>query len=441
MNFLEKYEPKIVDDLIGYKTQIKQLEDILNLTPYKTIFVLGSNGCGKSTFVKMVLNALNFNIKFYNTVVNNNEKLIDEMINLNHNNILDMLNSKKTIKKHALVIDNFDHINLTNEKNLIENIISFNLEKKKFPLILISNINNIKIINEMFLEKAILIKLAIPNKIELTNFIDKIALSENKHIFDKDIYNIIINFSQNDLRRLLFTLQDIFNNSGEEIKKNDILELLKISEKKNIELGLFESYKETLTKSNSLTTILSLYNTDKVLLPLTFHENYIKDIFAQNLTITEINHLLAEISILISKGDIIETDIYTDQNWQLQDTHCFFSIYKPIYLLNKKHEYNSTNQIKYNISFSTELNKTSLKNINRKNLNNLNPYLKYNLVNILDLSFIINALLNDNRFDDVKKLLSEYCDDYLKLIEILTKIDKCNPNIFVLNTKIKKLLM
>jgi replication-associated recombination protein RarA len=216
MNFLEKYEPKIVDDLIGYKVQIKQFEDILNLTPYKTIFVLGSNGCGKSTFVKILLNSLNFNIKFYNTVVSSNEKLIDEMINLNHNNILDMLNSKKTIKKHALVIDNFDHINLTNEKNLIENIISFNLEKKKFPLILISNINNIKSINEIFLEKALIIKLTIPSKIELTNFIDKIVLSENKYITDKEIYNIIINFSQNDLRRLLFTLQDIINNSDKE---------------------------------------------------------------------------------------------------------------------------------------------------------------------------------------------------------------------------------
>jgi len=441
MNFLEKYEPKIIDDLIGYKDQIKKIKDILTKTPYKTIFVLGQNGCGKSILIKMILQTLNFNIKFYDTVTNNNEKLINEMVNLNHNNILDIINNRQTTKKYALIIDNYEHINLTNEKNLIESIISYNLEKEKFPLILISNINYVKSINENFLSKAIQIKVTIPTKFELIRFIDRIVTSENKKINDKEIYNIIINFSQNDIRRLLFILQDVVNNTTElEISKINTLELLNKSEKKYIELGLFDSYKESLCQSKSLNTILSLYNTDKVLLPLTFHENYIKDIFSKDLDNKNINKLLANISSLISKGDIIETDIYTDQNWQLQDTHCFFSIYKPVYFLSQQNNYTYNTDIKYNISFSTELNKTSLKNINRKNFNNLNPYLKSNLINILDLGFIINNLLLDNRYTEVKNLLCNYSDDYLKLIEILTKIDKCNPNICVLNTKIKKLL-
>ena len=45
---------------------------------------------------------------------------------------------------------------------------------------------------------------------------------------------------------------------------------------------------------------------------------------------------LIEISNSISIGDNIETSIYTDQNWYLQNIHGFFTCINTSYYINKK---------------------------------------------------------------------------------------------------------
>ena len=64
-----------------------------------------------------------------------------------------------------------------------------------------------------------------------------------------------------------------------------------------------------------------------------------------------------------SFGDNVETSIYTDQNWYLQEIHGFFTCVKPSKLCNE-FNYNILGNL---INFSSDLNKTSLKNINKKN--------------------------------------------------------------------------
>ena len=58
----------------------------------------------------------------------------------------------------------------------------------------------------------------------------------------------------------------------------------------------------------------------------------------------------------ISRGDVIETNIYTDQNWYLQDIHGFITCAETSYHINK---YNKIKKkLYYNLSFSSDLNKT-----------------------------------------------------------------------------------
>ena len=72
---------------------------------------------------------------------------------------------------------------------------------------------------------------------------------------------------------------------------------------------------------------------------------------------------IVKISDSISRGDNIETSIYTDQNWYLQNIHGFYSCLNTSYWINK---FNDKDIDQGSIKFSSDLNKTSLKNINKK---------------------------------------------------------------------------
>lgn len=440
MNLISKYEPKDIKNLIGHKDQIKKIQEIYKKNPFKTIVIIGPNGCGKSATIKLVLQDLNFKIKFYDTVTYNNENLIQEMVNLNHNNIKYILKNETSFQKTALIIDNLDHISLSNERNVIDKIIEYNLTKKKFPLVLIINNLNSKSL-DTYSDDLIRLHFNFVSKSELTKYLEYILKNEEIKVTDKYISNTIIDFCQKDIRRLLFILQDIIN-SGQikEINKHIIDEYISKSQKKNIDMNLFESLKEILIAHTNISKTLSIYNTDKVLLPLTLHENYLKEIFTNSNCLNEKMIIAKKVSSLISKGDVIESDIYNDQNWDLQQTHFFFSICMPIFVMNKQKKYTTGDDIKYNISFSSELNKTSLKNINRKNIFNLNIFFNSSVCDILDKSFILNELLQQSRYDDINNLINDYTEDKIKLLEILIKIDKCNKEPVVLTTKIKKSL-
>jgi len=372
MNLIDKYEPKDIKNLVGHKDQIKKIQDILRKDPYKTIVIIGPNGCGKSATIKLILNDFDIKIKMYDTVTNNNDNLVHEMVNLNHNNIKYLLNNERSFQKTALIIDNFDHISLSSEKNVIDNIIEYNLKNKKFPLILIINNLNIKCLDS-YPDSLIKIQFGLISKIDFLKYLEFIVKNEEIKITDKHIFNLLLEFCQRDIRRMLFILQDIINSqNSKELNKQIVEQYITKSQKKNVDMNLFDSLKEIFVSHTNIPRMLSIYNTDKVLLPLTLHENYLKEIFNNSyVSDSGIIPMTSQISDFISMGDIIETNIYNDQNWDLQQTHFFYSICMPILLLNEN-RVKKSDEIKYTVSFSSELNKTSLKNINRKNINNLN---------------------------------------------------------------------
>jgi hypothetical protein len=221
---------------------------------------------------------------------------------------------------------------------------------------------------------------------------------------------------------------------------------IKKSEKKNIDCDLFDAVRHIFYNYKSIEQNKKYYNNEKVLLPLILHENYYKDIFNRlNTNIIgkeNIEELIMKISDSISNGDLIETNIYSEQNWHLQNMHNFASCIVPCQLLNSTGHYNCLNDLKYKMSFSTELNKTSLKNINRKNITNINMALSDNLDDYLNMGKIINHLINKQNYKELHKLY-EYFQTInpvfaAKLIEILVKIDKTNTKYNNLTTKIKK---
>ena len=103
---------------------------------------------------------------------------------------------------------------------------------------------------------------------------------------------------------------------------------------KVFDIGLYVAAKNLLDNYININECLQLYETEKVLLPLTIYENYHRKIFKQKLSPDNILHVMNNITNSISIGDVIETNIYSDQNWFLQNIHGFYTCADSSYTIN-----------------------------------------------------------------------------------------------------------
>ena len=204
-------------------------------------------------------------------------------------------------------------------------------------------------------------------------------------ILKEEVYERLINFSQFDIRRLINIMEELsyhFTSKTIDCKKFD--NFVKKSREKDEDIGLFKATFKLFNDYNNYENIFKMYESEKVLLPLSIHQNYKKKVLNGNKTWDDKLYQIVKISDSISRGDNIETSIYTDQNWYLQNIHGFYSCLNTSYWINK---FNDKDIDQASIKFSSDLNKTSLKNINRKNITNLLkliPYKSHNEILILN---------------------------------------------------------
>lgn len=430
-HWIDKYYPKSLDSVIGNKDQINELREwVINFgdTKSSTIIISGNQGLGKTIIVKMILDSFDYitqiiipsDIKEHRLYNDSNDYYI-----FNKSIFSKVLDNKK--KKISLVFDDTENITLPNEKKYILELYKKNNKIKSFPLIFICNKNHSKLLYNLKKEcKEIIFNY--PSDEELSNFILDIYNYENIMLEKEnknEIIKKIIDYSQHDIRKLINILQELTYHTSDNntLKLNNINNYFLYTSKKNIDIGLFESTHFILNKYNNFNIVNKLYQTEKVLLPLMIHENYIKKVLKnQTNTVKQSIDYLYKISESISQSDNIETSIYTDQNWYLQTMHGFYSCVNTSYWINKS---NPTQSIFSDIRFSTDLNKTSLKNINRKNINNLSKIISSkNLDDILILNKICNYVENNkNNKYDLYTLFKNY-DINIKDIILCLKIDK-----------------
>ena len=452
--WINKYAPTNILDIIGNKNQINILTEWLtninnNNNKNYSMIISGNQGLGKTNTVELILKNFNYIIK----IIKPNE-IKDHRIYEEINDYYDFKNSiyaklafnNNKNKKIAIIFDETENITLSSEKKYIMDIYKKNNKLKAFPLIFISNNHHSKLLYDLKKECSELIFIN-PTNEELKDYIttiynkESIILENYTTMIDK-----IIDFAQYDFRRLINILQElVYHTSNNVLTENILDEYILTSKKKNIDIGLFKSTKTLFNKYLNYNDIMRLYQIEKVLLPLMVHENYIKKIVLNNnKSIKSIINDLFKISISLSKGDNIETSIYTDQNWYLQSIHGFFSCIEPSYLLNN----NNQNKIKLDdIKFSGDLNKSSLKNINKKNITNLSKIINNkNITEILMLNKISNYLITHNKEDILISILKNYNSSLnIKDIELCLKIDKTSvfTNLVLKDKKriIKKLII
>jgi hypothetical protein len=429
--WINKYKPLTLNKIIGNVDQIKNIKEwITNLNNNKSqgIIISGNQGLGKTLTIKLLLNELNFIPRIINPNEIKDHRILDDFND--YYNFVNSVYSKikfndNKSNKIALIFDETENITLTSEKKYIMDIFKNNNKMKSFPLIFISNNQHSKLLNDLKKScKEILF--TNPSNEELKFLIKSISFSE-KIIWENDnLIDKLILFAQNDIRRLINLFQELsYHLTNGKITNSEMDEFIEKSREKNIDVGLFDSTERILNNYLDYETIIKLYESEKVLLPLMIHENYLKKILNKSKDSWQnIIYNIVKVSDSLSRGDNIETSIYTDQNWYLQNIHGFYTCLNTSFWINK----NKSNYriVKEDIKFSSDLNKTSLKNINRKNIINLSKIINNKSNNeILMLNKICNHLIQEGKENELIKILNGYNKDIsIKEIELCLKIDK-----------------
>ena len=419
--WINKYKPHKINEIIGNIKQIETFKQWIQNPTNSSIIISGNQGLGKTLTIKLILEEFNYNIRIINPNEIKDHRLLDDFNDYYNfvSSIYSKISFNNTInKKIAVIFDETENISLTSEKKYIMDIHKYNNKLKAFPLIFISNNQHSKLLNDLK-KNCDEIVFEVPFKDEIKQIISNILINENIKFENTKIIDKIIDLSQNDVRRLINLLQELSLNYNNFITEQNIEEFINKTREKDIDIGLFNSTVQLINNYLPYDNIIKLYETEKVLLPLMIYENYLKKMNSEN----NINNI-RNISNSISIGDNIETSIYTDQNWYLQNIHGFFTCINTSYWINKN---NLKNQINIDdIKFSSDLNKTSLKNINRKNINNLSKIIN-NKSNqeILMLNKICNHLIENNKEQELIDILQSYNKNItIKEIELCLKIDK-----------------
>ncbi len=338
----------------NYQNQIiKWLESFPN--DHTGLVISGGIGTGKNTIVKHSIKKSGW--KFHMLYLEN-DKSWDFF-----SNFITGLNEKM-----ILVINDANLISSPSEKRNIEEFFKQNSAKKFLPIIFLTNLNHSKLISTISAYDCENIRISLPTENDLIA-ISKVFIEKYNLKFDSmQTVKDILNYSQYDIRRLIIILQDLYYTFGKKITRNSIQNYLSISMKKNVEVGLFSANKSLMDRFKSIDESMRFYKSEKVLLPLMMYENFHTALEAKGMSQERKKKKYAMISDILSQSDLVETRIYSEQNWEFQPIHGFLACAHVSYVLNE----GETSDIKnYKINFSSDLNKTSLKNINKKNIETL----------------------------------------------------------------------
>uniref|UniRef100_A0A6C0E9U3 AAA+ ATPase domain-containing protein n=1 Tax=viral metagenome TaxID=1070528 RepID=A0A6C0E9U3_9ZZZZ len=430
------------------------------------MMITGTHGCGKTSIIYCILKEKKYDIKKIDlskvakmkeaskrqkkdTVVNlakdmkdNGKTLLTDFINktMNGTNIYDTLTNKRRTKT-AIIIDEIETIATPVEKSFIASVIKKNEMDWRCPIIFISNNHHTKLINAVR-NNTFEVKMPKPSSDSMFEVLIKICEAEKIVLEDKDLADKIIEHSLGDYRKLITILQDIKEVYNKKIfTKTDFKDYSLLLKKKDIDNGIYEATHILMNGYTNIDDTMRLYETEKTLVPLMMHQNFLtclKNINGDKLKTA------SEISEYLSKGDLLENYIHNNQNWDLQDSHGFYSCTYPSYLMTKK--LNPTNKnvndTHHNfLIFPLDLNRTSIRNINyTKNILNAKEYLpEMNINDYLYINKILKTLMSVSNMKRCKELFKDYgCS--IKVIESMMKIDKINGSRYSMPTGAKKQL-
>lgn len=388
------------------------------------VLITGGHGVGKSTAVEIILKEYNYEVHNINLNVLKNIKNVEDIINkiMLTSNVLSIMNNE-SVSKNAIVIDELESISSSVEKGHILSLQKINDLNWYCPIIFISDNQHTKLLTSIK-KSSTELKFFTPYPSDMKKILLKIVKTENIKIQHDVIMNKIINHSQGDIRRLIYTLHDIKNAyDTRQIDLEVIEEYCSMSNTKNVDIELYTATAKIFYDYTDINSCLRLFETEKTLLPLMIHHNYVNNVIANFKNVDKQFSLTNKISQLLSDGDVIENYIYGDQNWEMQEIHGLYTTALPSYYLCEDN-YKNKQIDRVKLTFTTDLNKTSIKKINKKNILKTDDCLKnMEIEDYIYINKIIKKLIDEGNIKKCAELLKSY-NIKLEQIESLIKIDK-----------------
>ena len=249
--WVEKYRPKVSDDIILDSFMKQKINKILELKSIPNMIITGEPGTGKTSTIICLSKEI-----FKNEDINENVLELnasdDRGLSIINNKILPFC--KKKTKNNIIklvILDEADSI--TNKaQNLLSNIISEYRKNTRFVFIC----NDCTQITESIQSRCMIIKYSKISKINLFNKIKSICINENI-IYNENAINELLFLSDYDIRQAINNLECIYY-SGLEF--NDININIILDKPKPIYMNKILNYCINGDLENSINIIIELYN-------------------------------------------------------------------------------------------------------------------------------------------------------------------------------------
>jgi len=400
------------------------------------MFIYGKHGIGKSCVVKILLKELGYETKIVNLSdmnANKVEKIMKE------NNIYNSLNERTNIKK-VLLIDEIQYAKSTGEKSFIRTILKTNMENWYFPVIFIANTNHTQVIKDV--KKSTNNLLFNPPMFEdLAQLLNKIISTELMYFENVEVIKDLIANVKNDYRKLIYVLENLYlnypTNATTRITKQIMEKYFETYQHKDIDIDIYTASKSLLTDYKNINESLKLYESDIVKIPLTLQHNFLKYVIDSRNRNTNTINIVEEISRSFSNADLIDEHIFTDQNWNMQNTYGFYGSVLPSYILHK----NKINNLYPYVIFPKDIHKTSVKKKNTITIKKSNLILKsFNINDFMYMNKLVKKLIEEKKYKECAELFKGY-EINIEQFEKILKIDKIDNEKLLLPLTVKKELL
>lgn len=340
-------------------------ENYKNINYKKGIYIYGSPGCGKTSFVVDLLTQMNYDIIKYDAGDVRNKNLIDTIASnsIASQNVLQMMMGKK--KPIAIIMDEIDGMNNGDKGGITALIKLIRQKKTKKQRLENMTLNPIICIGNYYIDKKIRELMKVCNTFELKTP----TTPQIERIFDSDIFNMkitpvikkkLIHYIQGDLRKLDF-IKKIYQKNPKLLNEETIDTIFHM-----------KSYSEDskiITKNLINKPVpLSLHNrymneTDRTIVALLWHENIVDPI--SSIPTSKTIPFYSKVLDNICFADFIDRITFQNQIWQFNEMS---SLMKTFYNNKIYHETFPDNLKKYKptevrftkilTKYSTEYNNT-----------------------------------------------------------------------------------
>ena len=374
--------PTTTEDILNRHHTKQQIMDILRhfhtncnqLTFKKGIYIYGSPGCGKTTFVNEILREMNYDIINYDAGDIRNKSMIDTITsnNISSYNVLNMMQGQ--VKRIAIVMDEIDGMNNGDKGGITALIKLIRQKKTKKQRLEQKTMNPIICIGNYYIDKKIRELMKVCHTYELkapTHEQMKTLIQTKITGLNPPLLSKIVDYCNNDLQKWNF-IENIYISTPELINEKTIDDLFYLKSYNE------DTKKITKTLINHPIPIERHSNymneTDRTIVALLWHENIIEPI--SKLSNERALPFYLRVLDNICFADFIDRITFQNQIWQFNEMSSLIKtfynnkIYHDTFSTDEKPQIDEIRFTKVLTKYSTEYN---------------NILFIYNLCQILDM--------------------------------------------------------